>query len=66
MPFAIYIYIYMYIYIYNHNYILIKIKIIKFHSTVPYLTFSKSGTGDIKYRRKLIKRKLLKIYILGS
>ena len=56
----------MYIYIYNHNYILIKIKIIKFHSTVPYLTFSKSGTGDIKYRRKLIKRKLLKIYILGS
>ena len=25
------------------------------HSTVPYLTFSKSGRGNIKYKRKLSK-----------
>ena len=31
-----------------------------------YLTFSKSGRGDTKYTRKLIKRELFKIYILGS
>ena len=58
----IYIYIYKYVYIYIHKYILLKIKITETHSTVPYLTFSKSGTKDIK----LIKRKLFKIYILGS
>ena len=56
----------MYIYIYIHNYILIKIKITKIHSTVPYLTFSKSDRGNIEYKRKLIKRKLFKVYILGS
>ena len=41
-------------------------KITKVHSIVPYLTFSKSGKGNIKYKIKLIKRKLFKIYILGS
>ena len=42
-----------------------KMKINKIHSTVSYLTFSKSGRGNIKYKTKLIKRKLFKIYILG-
>ena len=54
------------LYIYIYNYILIKIKITKIHSTVPYLTVSKSGRENIKYKRKFIKRKLFKIYILGS
>ena len=53
------------IYIYITTF-LIKIKITEIHSTVPYLTISKSGRRKIKYKRKLIKRKLLKIYILGS
>ena len=41
-------------------------KITNIHSTVPYLTFSKSGRGNITYKRNIIKRKLFKISILGS
>ena len=52
---------YIYIYIYIHN-TLIKIKIIKLHSTVPYVTFSKSGSGNKKYKKCSKKKTIKNLY----